>query len=185
VLEPGAVDALLEVTLPVEETDADHRQRTVARRLEDVPGQHPEPARVDRQRAVDPELRADEHDGPVEALDPRLGARPILLEDLREARDSLAGRRVGDRARRRVRRDVRERADGVRDVDLPRVRIERAEKLVPVRVPGPAVVERDPCERRELGGQPQRELRGALVRFPRPGEGREVDESGRAHGRPR
>ena len=52
----------------------------------------------------------------------------------------------------------------------------------PVRVPRPAVVERDPRERRELRRQPPRELGGALVRLPRARERCDVDDPGRAHG---
>ncbi len=98
VLEPRPVDPLLEVAPPVEEPDADHRQPAVARRLEDVPREHAEPAGVDRQRPVDPELRADEHHGAVQALDARLGAPAILVEDAREACDPLARGWVADRA---------------------------------------------------------------------------------------
>ena len=134
---------------------------------------------------MDPELGADEHDRPVEAVDPRLGTGAILLEDASEPGDPLPGGGVGDRARRHVRRDVGELANRVRQVDLPAVRVERAEQLVPVGSPRPAVVERDPCERRELLGEPQGELGGSLVRFPRARERGEVDESGRAHDRPR
>ena len=60
----------------------------------------------------------------------------------------------------------------------------RDEELVAVGIPAPAVVERDPGERRELRRQPERELGGSLVRLPRPRQGREVNESGRAHSRP-
>jgi len=49
VLEPRAVDALLEVPLPVEETEADDGQREVARLLEDVPCERAEATRVDRE----------------------------------------------------------------------------------------------------------------------------------------
>ncbi len=81
-------------------------------------------------------------------------------------------------------RDVGELPHRVGEVDLPRVRVERAEELVAVGIPAPAVVERDPGERRELRRQPERELGGSLVRLPRPRQGREVNESGRAHSRP-
>ena len=185
VLEARAVDPLLEVPPPVQQADADHRQPAVARRLEDVPGEDAEAARIDRQRPVDPELRADEHDRPVEAVDPRLWTGAIFLEDAGEPGDALPGGGVGDRARRHVRRDVGELADRVRQVDLPAVRVERAEQLLPVGIPRPAVVERDPCERHQLIGKTQGELGGSLVRFPRARERREVDESGRAHDRAR
>ena len=48
VLPSGRVDALVEVALPVHEPDPDHGQRLVGGLLQDVAGQHAEPARVDR-----------------------------------------------------------------------------------------------------------------------------------------
>ena len=182
VLQPGAVDALLEVPLAVEQPDADHGQREVARRLEDVTGERAQPARVDRQRRVDAELGADEDDRAVEALDRRLGPVSVLLEHPREPRDPLERRPVRGRDLGRVRREVGELAYRVSRVDLPRVRVERAEELGPVGIPGPAVVERDPRERRELGRKPQRELGGPLVGLPCAGKRRDVHDPSRAHG---
>ena len=66
-LAAGGVDPLPEVAAPVEEADPDHRQRLVARLLEDVAREHAEPARVERQRLVEAELRAHEDDGAVDA----------------------------------------------------------------------------------------------------------------------
>ena len=60
VLPAGGVDALAEVALAVEQADGDQRQRPVGGLLEDVAGQRPEPAGVDRQRGVDAVLGAEE-----------------------------------------------------------------------------------------------------------------------------
>ncbi len=184
VLEPVPVDALLEVALPVEEADADHRDGEVAGLLEDVARERAEAARVDGQRGVDPELRAHEHDRAVEAVDRPLGAHPVLLEHAREALDPLARRCVAGEAVRRVRGEVPELTHGVAAVDLPGVRVERAEELGPVRIPRPAVVERDAGERRQLRRQAPREAGGALVGLPCSRERGDVDHAGRAHGTP-
>ena len=98
VLQPRPVDALLEVPLAVEQPDPDHRQREVARRLEDVAGERAEPAGVDRQRRVHAELGADEDDRAAEPFDRRLGARAVVLEHLLRAARSA---RASGRARRR------------------------------------------------------------------------------------
>jgi hypothetical protein len=183
VLEAGAVDALVEVALPVEQADADHRQREVARLLQDVARERAETTRVDRQRRMDPELRADEDDGPVDARDGRLGPGAVLLEHALEAGDALQRRPVPRGQLRGVRREVGQLAHRVLGVDHPRVGVERAEERRAVRIPGPAVVERDPRERRELGRQSPGELRGPLVGFPRARERRDIHDPGGAHGR--
>ena len=41
---------------------------------------------------MDPELGADEDDGAVEPVDRAVGARPVVLEHLRQACDPVAGR---------------------------------------------------------------------------------------------
>ena len=51
----------------------------------------------------------------------------------------------------RVRREILELSHRVAAVQLPRERVERAEELGAVGIPRPAIVERDPRERRELG----------------------------------
>ena len=63
VLPAAGVDALAEVALAVHEADGDQRQRQVGGLLEDVAGERAEAARVDRQRAVHAELRAEVGDG--------------------------------------------------------------------------------------------------------------------------
>ena len=185
VLEPAAVDALLEVPLAVQEPDADHRDAEVARLLEDVAGERAQATRVDGQRRMDPELGADEDDRPVDAVHRPLGTRAILLEDARQTLDALPRRRVARRGVGGVRREVLELAHRVPAVDLPGMRVERPEQLRPVRVPRPAVVERDPGQRRQLRGEPPGEPRGALVRLAGARQGCDVDDPCGAHGRPR
>jgi hypothetical protein len=130
---------------------------------------------------MDAELRADEHDRLVDARHGRLGPGAVLLEHALEARDALERRRVPGREVRGVRRQVGELPHRVLGVDDPRVRVERAEQRGPVGVPRPAVVERDPGERRQLGRQPPGELGSAFVRLPRPGQCRDVHDPRRAH----
>ena len=146
------------------------------------PASDAEAAGVDRQRRVDAELGAHEGDGAVEPLDRGLGAGAVVLEHLNQPRNALErwGVRGGDLGS--VHREVRKLADRVPRVQLPRVRVERAEELVTVRVPGPPVVERDVRERRELGGESQRELGGTLLRLTRARERRDVHHPRRAHG---
>ena len=182
VLEPGAIDPLLEVALSVEQPDADHGHGEVARLLEDVARERAEPSGVDGQRGVDAELGADEDDRPAEPVDRRLGACPVLLENSRQPRDPLADRLVSCGCLGCVRREILELANRVPAVDLPGVRVERAEERGPVRIPRPAIVERYPGERRQLGGQAPRELCRALVRLARAGQRGDVDHAGRAHG---
>ena len=185
VLQPRPVDALLEVPLAVEQPDPDHRQREVARCLEDVARERAEPARVDRQRRVHAELGADEdrpgRRGPSIGVSGRARSSSSTLC---EAGDPLERRAVRGGHLRQVRRQVGELAHRVAGMELPGVRVERAEELRPVRVPRPAVVERDPRERRELRRQPPCELGGALVRLLRSRQRRDVHDPRRAHGAP-
>ncbi len=128
------------------------------------------------------ELGADEADGAAEALDRRLGACAVLLQHALEAGDPLERRAMGCRDLRQVWRQVGQLSHRVSGVKLPGVRVEGAEELRSVRVPRPAVVERDSRERRELRRQPPRELGGALVRLLRSRHGRDVHDPRRAHG---
>ena len=185
VLQARPIDALLEVALAIEEADADHGQGEVARGLEDVSCERPEAARVDRQRGVDAELGADEDDRAVEALDRRLRTGAVLLQHARESRDPLERRWVRGCDLGRVGREVGELPHRIPRIELPGVRVERAEELVTVGIPRPAVVERDPRERRELGREPQGELGGTLVRLAGAGEGLDIDQARRGHGRAR
>ena len=53
-----AVDALGEISEPVQQTDRHKRQPEIAGRFTMITGQNPQAARVDRQRFVKTELRA-------------------------------------------------------------------------------------------------------------------------------
>src|SRR3990172_8009217 len=77
----GGVDpvlVLVEVSLAVEEADADHRQRQVRGGLQEVAGEDAETAPVQRQRAVDAELRAEVGDRAL-GRDRRRGGGPAEL----------------------------------------------------------------------------------------------------------
>ena len=71
-LLPVVLECLLEVALPVEQADADERDAQVGRGLEVVAGEDAEPARVDRERLAQPELRREV--GDEEA---RVAVRPL------------------------------------------------------------------------------------------------------------
>ena len=94
VLPAARVDALAEVALAVHQADGDQRHREVGGLLEDVAGQRAEAARVDRQRAVDAELRAEVGDG----------ARPRRRGGRGRPRPRPARRRCARAARCRPRR---------------------------------------------------------------------------------
>ena len=49
VLPPRDVDALAEVSLSIQQADADHRQSAIGRRLQDVAGKYAKSAGVDRE----------------------------------------------------------------------------------------------------------------------------------------
>ena len=57
-----AVDALIEIALPVQQSDRDERQPEVARGLAVVAGEHAEAARVDREALVQAEFGAEVRD---------------------------------------------------------------------------------------------------------------------------
>ena len=68
------VDALAEVAAAVEEPDADERHTELGGRLQVVSGEHAEPAGVDREPLVEPELHAEVRD--AERLVSATGALP-------------------------------------------------------------------------------------------------------------
>jgi hypothetical protein len=154
VLPAGRVDPLAEVAVAVHEADADGRQAHVGRLLEDVAGQHAEPAGVDGQRLVDRELGAEER------------GRVLLGDRLGELRGVEA---LGDRAleRAEAREEVLvagesppavgmhllDQPDGVAEAQLPAPRIDGLEQLRAAGRPRPAVVVGDVRQRAERSRQ--------------------------------
>ena len=69
------VDELVDVALVIEQPHADDRHAEVAHALQVVAGEHPEAARVDGQRLVEPELGREVGDGEGRAA-ARHGSRP-------------------------------------------------------------------------------------------------------------
>ena len=64
VLPAGLIEPLPEITLVVEQPDADQRHAEIGRRLDVIARQDAEAARVDRQRLVQAELGGEVRDGP-------------------------------------------------------------------------------------------------------------------------
>ena len=156
VLPARAVDALAEVAVAVHEPDREHRHAAVRGLLENVAGQHAEATGVDRERAVDRVLGAEEGDGAL----------------LGHARGDHLRRAVGlDRALQRV--DALEEALVLRQLgqplgmrllqlpyrvaegQVPAPRVDVREQLGTTRCPGPPVVVCDRRERPEWFGQPR------------------------------
>ena len=169
VLPAGGVDALAEVALVVHQPDRDERQAAVRGLLHEVAGQRAEAARVDRQRAVDRVLGAEEGDR-VLRIDAHVRGRPLelrldvaleLLRALHEAR--VVGGRV-----QRARGGLLEQPHRVAPGALPASRIDGLEDGRAVRVPAPAVVERGTRQRRQRIGHPLRQLRCCPLDIRRP-----------------
>ena len=164
-LVPRPVHALLEIALTVEETDADHRQRHVGRLLEDVPGEHAEAARIDRQRPVHRELGAEKRhraapvwpsrpwtDAPARGRASRMSSvKPVQQGD-------ISGGALEGRGRRLV-----EQANRIVVARLPAHRVDHPKDVVAARPPRPSVVVGEARERLEWGRQPSREIRGSAV----------------------
>ena len=88
------VDLLAEVAAPVEEADADERQRRIRCGLAVVAGQHAEAARVDLHRLVDAVLGAEVGDRagqrPLRRCDGTRSSAPLLMYRLNSSRTRLA-----------------------------------------------------------------------------------------------
>jgi hypothetical protein len=150
VLPAPRVDALAEVALPVHEADGDHRDREVGRLLEDVAGQRAEPAGVDRQRGMDGELGTEVRGGTLGGDGAGDGvARQVLLHRLLEHGRAAEQPGVRGGAAAGLGADLLEEADRVAGDLLPAQRIERAEDLLAVWHPAPAVVVGKPRQRGE------------------------------------
>ena len=98
------VEPLPEVPVAVEQTDRDERHAEIRRRLQVVAGEHAEPARVDRQALVEPELAGEVRDAEPVVLAPALpprSARCFRLELREHPLDAL--QEPGTRACRELR----------------------------------------------------------------------------------
>ena len=151
VLPAAGVDALAEVALAVHQPDRDERERTVGGLLEDVARERAEAAGVDRQRAMDAELRAEVGDR-VLRRGRRLGERALEVGAHRrlDRGGALEQRTVARGALERLRADLAEQPDGVLPAPVPAHRIDRGEQVGAAGRPGPAVVvgeARERCER--------------------------------------
>ncbi len=135
VLQAADVDALAEVPLAVEQPDADERERRVGGLLEHVACEGAEAAGVDRQRAVNAELGADEGDR-------LLGADRAVLQRMRRALRVGPARRlellgppdhvgVARGALQRGARCLAQQAHGVAAHALPALGVDRCEQFVP------------------------------------------------------
>jgi hypothetical protein len=127
VLPAAGVDALAEVTLAVHEADGDERERAVRRLLQDVAGQGAEPAGVDRQRAVHPELGTEVRDRAVGGRGRVGGDRAVEVgvHGGLDGGDPLEQARVGRGAFQRLRCGLAEQADRVLPAALPAHRVDR------------------------------------------------------------
>ena len=144
------VDALAEVALAVHQADRDHRDRQVGGLLEDVAGQRAQAAGVDRQRGVDRELGAEV--GRRMLAGDRAGGRlaiEVVLDRAFERGGAIEQIVVGRGTPARLGTDLLQQADRVARDLLPAQRIERAEDLLAVWHPAPAVVVGEPRERGE------------------------------------
>ena len=163
-LPPGHVEPLAKVAAAVEEPDADHGQRLVARLLDDVAREHAEPARVEGQRRVDAELGAEERDRPGDAGPRLVGAGEI--------RRHVRGQRLDPRGRatRRARPPPASSARG-RSGSAPGCRPERSQRkradVAEDAPPRPGASSSGSCTRRRRAasarrrGDPTTQPRGA------------------------
>ena len=152
------VDLLAEVATPVEEADADERQRGVRRGLAVVAGQDAEAARVDLHRLVDAVLGAEVGDRAGQrAIRARSvpGVRAVahvaveLVEDAAGVDHEVL---VGGQLRPARLVGVAEDGDRVA-VPRPGARVDAAEERLRPRAPGPPQVVGQVAEPREVGRQ--------------------------------
>ena len=130
VLPARRVDPLAEVALAVEQADGDERQRAVGGLLEDVAGQRPEAAGVDRQRGVDAVLRAEEAHRTLGAGRPGglRGPGEVGADALLERPAALDQVVVGGRALQCVGQRLGQQADRVLAAQLPALADRRRER---------------------------------------------------------
>ena len=150
------VELLAEVALLVEEAHAHQRDAEAAGRLEVVAGQDPEAAGVLGQRLGDAELGREVGHRPqrrVPGLEPAgpLDVALLLAVDLVHEREEP---RVLDHGLEPVPPDRPQQADGIVVGHLPALRVQPAEQIPGVVVPGPPQVEGDVVQRGERLGEP-------------------------------
>ena len=165
VLPAGGVDALAEVALAVEQADGDQRQRPVGGLLEDVAGQRPEAAGVDRQRGVDAVLGAEEaHRALGGGRAGRLGGpRHVGADALLQRPGALDEALVGGGALQRVGCHLGQQPDRVLAAQLPALRIDGAKGVGTAGRPRPAQVVGGPRQRVQRRGHARgKGLRGAV-----------------------
>ncbi|MBS1173490.1 MAG: hypothetical protein H6R12_2320 [Proteobacteria bacterium] len=164
VLPAGGVHALVEIALPVEQPDADHRQGAIRGFLEDVAGEHAQPPRVDGQATVQSELGAEEGDRALRRgghVQPRR-PRQILFQVVAQGFHARHEVQVHRRPVQRILRRLLQKAHRILPAQAPAMAVDIAEHLFAVRVPDPAEVVGHPRQRR----QPRRNMAGQYLRRP-------------------
>ena len=158
VLLAAGREALAEVPLAVEQPDPDEGDVEVRALLEVVAGEEAEPARVEGERVVEPELGREVRDrrpAAVGLLEPAVPAAEVLAEPVHHQVVPAAERGVG-RGRREVRRGeaAEEPARVLAGVPPERGR-EFGKERPGLGVPGPPEVGRERAETRDAGGKGQ------------------------------
>ena len=163
-VEPGValllpavgVQLLAEVPLLVEEAHAHERHTHTAGRLEVVAGQHPEAARVLRERLRDAEFRGEVRHRAQRgrpALEPA-GALDVAEQFLVDLDHESHEARVGRHRLEALPGHVAEEAHRVMAGLLPGVGVEPPEQIPGALVPGPAEIERQGVQGGERLGEP-------------------------------
>ncbi len=164
VLPAVLVELLPEVAEVVEETDGDERNAEVAGRLEVVPREHAEAARVLGQRLGDTELGREVGDGAEVAT--LVNVEPeLIIEVAREVVEDRAGARGEDgilcEAIEALLRYPGQEGDGVVTIVVPQVGVDPTEDVADVLVAEPAEVHREILQWPEAFGQASRDGIGA------------------------
>ncbi len=144
--------------MPVEQADADERHAEVAGRLEVVAGQHTEATGVLGERLGDAELGGEVGDAPQGLVGRRPGLEPAGLVEVAtelgvDLGEEAQERRVGGQGVEPVATDEPEQPHGVVDGGVPGVGVDPPEEVAGLRVPGPAEVDGELFESRELLGE--------------------------------
>src|ERR1044072_5227389 len=168
-----AAQVLTEVAVMIEQADGDKRKAQVARRLQVVAREDAEAARVERQRVMHAELRAEVCDRVLVRESARVACGPSLVprshvgvEAFGEKAHALDVDGVGRHPHQAVLRHLFEQAARVVLALVPDLLVEVAEDGVPVRVPAPPVVARDALQGLD-GLRKRRRLRGLFLKLSR------------------